>query len=97
MTRRITRSGNVVERTVRENLILVPLRTGPARLDALYTLNGTAGFIWRQIERDMTEDDLVSRVVAEYDVDTIEAARDVHKVVDGLAAIGALTISERET
>jgi len=49
MKRTITKTDHVVERKVRDNLILVPMNTGPARLDALYTLNETAGFIWNHI------------------------------------------------
>ena len=96
MTRRFAKSQDVVERTVRENLILVPLKTGPARLDAVYTLNDTAGFIWQQLVRERAEDELVARVVAQYDVDRTTAQGDVRRVLDGLTGIGALQISEQD-
>ena len=96
MTRQFTKSRDVVERKVRNNLILVPLKTGPARLDALYTLNDTAGFIWHQIDQAITEDEIVSRVIAGYKVDKTTAQNDVHRVLDGLASIGALMSAEQE-
>ena len=96
MTRRFTKSNEVVERKVRDNLILVPLKTGSARLDALYTLNDTAGFIWHQIDRDMMEDELVARVMAEYEVDEARAQDDVRRVLDSLTAVGALVLTEQK-
>jgi len=44
-----TKSDGLVERQAREKLILVPLKTAPTRFDALYKLNETAGFVWREV------------------------------------------------
>ncbi len=90
MARQFIKSKDVVERTVRDNLILVPMKTGPARLDALYTLNETSGFIWRQISPGITEDELVARLVAQYDVSEATARGDVQRVLERLTAIGAI-------
>lgn len=73
-------------------VLVVPLKTGPARLDALYTLNETAGFIWRQIDRGMAEDEIVARVIAAYEVDEVTAQNDVRRALDGLAAIVSCAI-----
>jgi hypothetical protein len=97
MAERFTKSNAVVERQVRDSLILVPLKTGPARLDALYTLNETAGFIWRAADGTVSEDELVRRLMAEYDVDDATAQNDVRRALEGLVAIGALQATERET
>jgi len=86
----ITKTDQVVERKVRDNLILVPMKTGPARLDALYTLNETAGFIWDSITPGITRDELVARLVAKYDVSEATARQDVQRVLERLTAIGAI-------
>jgi len=96
MARRFTKSNDVIERKVRDNLILVPLKTRAMRVESLYTLNDTAGFVWHQIDGGIPEDELVARVMAEYEVDRTTAQNDVRKVLDGLAAIGALVVSEQE-
>ena len=52
-------------------------------------LNETGAFLWNKLaEADCTEDDLVEALLAEYDVDRETAARDVHRVIEGLAANG---------
>ena len=96
MTRRFTKSDGVVERKVRDSLILVPLKTGPARLDALYTLNETAAFIWREVGDQVSEDDLVARMMDEYEVDEATARGDVSRALDSLLGIGALRIKDQQ-
>ena len=45
-------------------------------------LNGTGAFLWNLLsEKDMTEEELVEALLAEYDVDRETAANDVHKIV----------------
>lgn len=91
MTIRYVKSTEVVERTVRNTLVLVPMKTGPARLDALYTLNETSGFIWRQITPGITEDELVAIITRTYEIDGETARRDVARILRELCSIGALT------
>lgn len=86
----LSKTNQVVERKLRDSLILVPMKTGPARLDALYTLNETAGFIWDNITPGVTREDLVARLVAQYDVSEDVARQDVQRVLERLAAIGAI-------
>lgn len=90
MERQFTKSDGVVERNVRDNLILVPLKTGTSRLDALYTLNETSGFIWHQITPGITEDALVVKLEEAYNVDESTARQDVRRILGELAAIGAI-------
>lgn len=86
----LSKTNQVVERRVRDSLILVPMKTGPARLDALYTLNETAGFIWDNITPGVTREALVARLVAQYDVAEDAARQDVQRVLERLASIGAI-------
>ena len=45
-------------------------------------LNATGAFLWNLLsEKDLTEEDLVDALLAEYDIDRETAANDVHKIV----------------
>ncbi len=58
---------------------------------AMIKLNETGAFLWNKLaERDLTEEELTAALLAEYDVDAEVAARDVHKIVESLAANGIL-------
>lgn len=96
MTARYTKTEHVVERQVRDTHILVPMHTGPARLDALYTLNETAGFIWNAITPGITDDELVARLTSAYEVDESAARQDVWRILERLTAMGAIARSAEE-
>ena len=58
---------------------------------AMIKLNETGAFLWNKLaERDLTEEELTAALLAEYDVDAEVAARNVHKIVESLAANGIL-------
>lgn len=96
MSLRYSKTQNVVEREVRDTLILVPMQTGPARLEALYTLNETAGFLWKAITPGATEEELVAVLVSEYSVPESTARGDVRRVLERLIQMGAITCSQGE-
>lgn len=93
-SRKITKSKNLVERNIRGQRILVPLKTGPARLDALYTLNETASLIWDAIQTETPEASLVALMLETYAVAEEIAKRDVESIVNELNSIGAVTLSD---
>ncbi len=52
--------------------------------------NGTAGFIITCLEKETTEDEIVEKMLAEYDAPREVIARDVKKVIEQLRGIGAI-------
>lgn len=93
MNRTITKSKALIERTIRDQLVLVPLKTGPARLDALYTLNEAAGFLWKAIDDEPSEEALINRMLHSYEVDEPMVRADVERILNELASIGAINLS----
>ena len=94
MERRFARKDSVVERTVRDSLILVPLGGATPRIDSLYTLNEMASRVWRQATQGVPEDQVVASIVSEYDVDEDVARRDCGELLTKMVDIGALTVVE---
>lgn len=92
MTRVFAKTDHVVERDVRDEQILVPLSSGPARVDCLYTLNETAAFIWRQASEGLSEDRITAGLAAAFDIDAGTALKDTRRVLDELVAIGVLRL-----
>jgi len=96
MTRRFTKTGSVVERKVRDSVILVPLGGDTARIDNLYTLNLMGSRIWGHAAAGVTEDEIVAAIVAECDVAEDTVRQDCGKLLDELVGIGALTVSDNK-
>lgn len=54
-------------------------------------LNETGAFLWKKLaECDITEDELVDAMLAEYEVDRETAARDAHTLVEQFRKYGIL-------
>ena len=90
MSRRFIRSDQLVEREIRNELLLVPVARSEATLDSLFTLNGTARFIWARAKDGQDEDAIAAALAAEFRVPPAEAADDTRRILDELLSIGAL-------
>ena len=53
-------------------------------------LNGTGKFLWELLGEDVTEEALVSALLAEYEIDRGTAARDTERFLTALRALDAL-------
>lgn len=69
----------------------VVLPTGDdLNLNMMITLNSTGKFLWTRLEQEVTEEELVAAVLAEYDVDEATAKSAVEAFVAQLNANGFL-------
>jgi hypothetical protein len=66
-----------VAREVGNELILVPLTGNVAQMNALFTLNDTAKFIWENITEKNTEEDLINLMTEEFDIERETAENDI--------------------
>lgn len=64
-------------RQVGDNHIVVPVGTQMVDFRCIITLNETGAFIWKQLQNPCTQEDIVSALLAEYDVSAELAAADV--------------------
>ena len=90
MASRFVKGDNVVERKVRNGRILVPLVSDNARIDSIYTLNPMAAAIWDDALLGLCDDDIVARVVGEYNVDQATARKDTNELLAQFVAVNAL-------
>jgi coenzyme PQQ synthesis protein D (PqqD) len=81
-------SPDVIARDIAGEHLLVPVRTGAADLDCLFTADGSGAFVWTCLDgrRDLAE---VARLVAdEFDVDAATALDDVTRFAAELVDSG---------
>ena len=90
MNRRFKKSGDLVERRIRDEHILVPIMKNMASLDSIYTLNETAAVIWQLATEGLAENEIAERIATDFDVPTETAAADTRRVLDELVHLGAL-------
>ncbi len=82
------KDGFILREVAGENIVVA---TGSElNLNMMITLNGTGRFLWEHLEKETTEDQLVSAILKEYDVDEERAKAAVSAFVEKLSANGFL-------
>ena len=84
------KQGFIVDEIAGEN-VAVPVGEMSKSCHGMIKLNGTALFIWEQLENDVTEEQITDAIVAAYDVDRSLAAADVARIVGVLKNAGIVT------
>ncbi len=84
------KQGFIVDEIAGEN-VAVPVGEMSKSFHGMIKLNGTALFIWEQLENDVTEEQITDAIVAAYDVDRSLAAADVARIVGVLKNAGIVT------
>ena len=69
------------KRNIAGSEIVVPVGKTAIEFNGMITLNETGAFIWDCLTDDTTEDEMVNRLLAEYDVNEAKAAEDVARFV----------------
>ena len=75
---------------VGQDTIAVPVGSLSKELHGIVRLNETGAFIWHCLEQDQTTEQIVERMLSEYDIDAETARRAVQEIVDKLAHHGLL-------
>lgn len=75
-------------RKVGNELVVVPLVDNVARMDKLYTLNETAGYLWENLVEGMTVEKLKEQLLEEFDVDEQTAEKDVIAFLEKISQLG---------
>jgi len=87
----ISVKGDVVSRTVGDDMILLDLESG-----TYYTLNSVGAVIWNELERGAARDGgldaVAAAVVAEFEVEDETARADVSALLDDLESHGLVVV-----
>ena len=69
------------KRNIAGSSIVVPVGKNSLEFNAMITLNDTGSFLWDAFQKDITVDDAVALITAEYDVAPERAREDIEKFV----------------
>lgn len=75
---------NFAVREIAEDFVLVPLGTAALKLSGMITTNAVGAFLWEQLMYETTVETMVKRLVEEFEVDDVTAAKDVQEFVSRL-------------
>lgn len=81
-------NNNFILRKIAGESILIPTWTTTQNFNGLISLNGMATFIWENLGKVDSVDDLINLVLDEYDVDYDTAKTDIQEFVKSLQQVG---------
>ncbi len=85
------RKQGFIVREIAGKTVAVAIGEMSKEFHGLLTLNETSLFIWKQLENDTTEENIVSNLIKVYDVDEDRAKNDVHKIIEVLKNAGIVS------
>lgn len=83
-------AADVILRQVAGEYVLVPTGKTASKLYGLMTLNESGVLLWQKLQNECTEDDLVTALSAEYEIDDATARLDVRRFLSKLTEVGVL-------
>ena len=69
------------------DIVLVPINKSTSKFDGLITMNGIGKFIWENIESAKDEEELLQRILDEYEVERDVAKADLDEFLGKLKEI----------
>ncbi len=69
---------------VRDNSIVIAVGDTVMDFNGLVTLNETGEFIWKKLESGVSEDEIITAMTAEYDIDADTAKADFDEFTEKL-------------
>ena len=89
---RFVRSESFVARIVAGETLIVPDHAKVGDSVSIYSLNGTAGLIWKLLETPKTVTELATAVAQEFEIEPERAERDVAEFVGEMKAVGLVKV-----
>jgi hypothetical protein len=71
-------------REIAGDYVIVPTGETALQFNGLITVNEVGAFLWEKLQEEITEQELVEAVLAEYEVDADTAQKDVSEFLDYL-------------
>ena len=81
---------NFMLRKVADTFVVVPVGDAVADFNGMINLNEAGAFLWQQLEKETTPDDVVKAMLDHYDVDEAVAKADVDKFITELKSADLL-------
>lgn len=71
-------------REIAGDYVIIPIGKTALSFNGLISVNEVGAFLWNMLQKDVTMDELVTGVLAEYDVDEETAREDIQEFIDQL-------------
>ena len=84
------RNKNFVKRKIGTQFVIVAVGEATRSFNGMISVNGTGSFIWDQLEKEITMEQLVAAMTECYEVDAETALQDASDFIETLKGVGAI-------
>ncbi len=84
------RSKDFIKRKIATQYVIVAVGAATKKFNGMISVNGTGSFIWDQLEREITFEELVHAITENYEVDAETAAAHATEFLNTLKGVGAI-------
>ena len=90
MKKSLKATSEVVLREIAGESLLIPVGQTALKIHGMITLSESGLLLWKQLQTECTEDELVEALLTEYQVDRETAAADVKAFIRQMQEVGIL-------
>lgn len=84
---KIIRNNDFVLREIAGESFLIPVGDIASKFNGMVTVNEMSAFLWKHLENETTEDNLVNAILEAYEVEEVEAKEDLHAFLMRMKAL----------
>lgn len=77
------KEGFILRRVAGQDVV-IPMGNNIADFNGIITLNETAAFLWKNLQQDITKEELLDCLLQEYEIDREKAAEDLDELLSVL-------------
>ncbi|MBO7344629.1 MAG: PqqD family protein [Clostridia bacterium] len=77
-------------REVAKNYVVVAVGSAAKDFNCIISLNETGAFLWKQLEKDVTEEQLLNAMLNEYEVEEDIAKKDIKAFIEKVSKANLL-------
>ena len=77
-------------REIADTWVVIPVGSRLVEFNGIINLSESGALLWRKLEHNVTEDDLVASLLIEYQISESNARQDVAEFLDAMNAKGLL-------
>ena len=84
------RSKDFIKRKIGTQYVIVAVGAATKKFSGMISVNSTGSFIWDQLEKDISLDELVCAITENYEIDAETASAHATEFLNALKGVGAI-------
>ena len=84
------RSKDFIKRKIATQYVIVAVGAATKKFNGMISVNSTGSFIWDQLEKDISLDELVGAITENYEIDAETARAHAIEFLNTLKGVGAI-------